>query len=955
MIGRSMNARWFAAAAAVVVASTGVVALGPSAAEAYTPHATLVPEVPAIGFPKILNTPTYVSNNATVRRQVRATDQIGRYIVAGGEFYNIELQNGTVIEQRYFTAFDIDTKQIVCAGQLTFDNDVLAVAPGPTDTTVYVGGRFNKITGADGVERTRIKVGLVDLANCSVDTTFVSIGANGKVTEMVRRGNRLFVAGDFSAFGGVTVETVAELNATNAVVNTAFNFPTANEATDRARALDANPDGTRLYLGGRFGTMTGSGRSIPAPTAVFDISDAAAPVLTAHESSGYVPIIDLQDVALAPDGSAFGLVFGTATTSDYAYYTPTTEASVTYQWRHYMRDSIFSVAITNNAMYVGGHFCKPDAGPGPSDVMAPKMGFDQCTGTNTAGGVWRSHLAALSLVDGTPLTWNPGQDSFVGARRIVATTRGLLVGYDGERTNDIRVGSLAFFDFGAGVEDVTPPSDVTFTAPAVGSPVGNPATISGTATDNLAVVRYELSLQASDGRYLQNDGSLATTFNNFSINAAPDGSFTTTLSMPASTYTARARAVDGAGLKSVNQTSLSFTQTGLEGIAPTVTLSAPTGAVIVGTTPSITGSASDNVAVGMIDVRVRNSAGDYLQPDRTFAPVPVAYPFTVTAGALGTASVSWAINTGNALPIGTYTVDYAATDTSGNSTVASANFTVATDTTAPTLTLAVPATPVVVGTTPAITGTASDNVAVAGLTVRVRTSGGNYLQPNGTFAATAADLAYATTSGGLGAASLGWSLNVGSALPVDTYTVEVAANDVNANSSTTAANFVVQVALPRPAITSFTGFSTRTGNYTVGYRFTVSQPITVGSLGIFDANGNNALDNPSTASVGLWRSNGTMLASVSVPNTTPVANRWFSVDLATPITLTPGTTYVIGQQTFSNGEPYARRGTYTTDPVVTIGRHVNGSPPRRETTMVFPDNRDDNFGLGAPNFTFLTI
>jgi Bacterial Ig domain len=286
------------------------------------------------------------------------------------------------------------------------------------------------------------------------------------------------------------------------------------------RGLDLNADATRLIVAGRFGTMSGSGRTIAAPTAVIDISNPAAPVLTAHSSSGYVTIADLQDAGIAPDGSTVGLVYGTATTSDYVYLTPTTESAVTYRWRHYMRDSSFSVAVTNTAVYVGGHFCKPDAGPGASELMEPKMGLDSCTGTtNFTGGVWRTHLAALALADGTPLTWNPGQDSFGGAQRITATTRGLLVGFDGDRTNSIRTGALAFFDFGAAVEDVTPPSDVTFTSPTAGATVNNPVTIAGTATDNVAVSRYSVTVQRADGQYVQADGTLGAAVATFTVYA----------------------------------------------------------------------------------------------------------------------------------------------------------------------------------------------------------------------------------------------------------------------------------------------------------------------------------------------------------------------------------------------------------------------------------------------------
>ncbi len=830
-----MLRRWGAAMAAGLIALSGSVAIS-KPAEAYVPHATLVPEMPALGFPKILYTPTFLENGAEKRRQVWATDQVGRYLVAGGDFWDVELQDGSVIDQRYFTAFNIDTKQIACAGQLTFDNDVLDVAAGPTDTTVYVAGRFSKITGADGIERTRIRVGLVDLETCSVDTTFVSIGANGRISEIARVGNRLFVGGDFTAIGGVTVETLAELDATTGAVNSAFNFPTSGELTSRVRGLEVSPDGSRLLLGGRFGTISGSGRNIVNPTAVFDITNSAAPILTPHQSSGYVTVADLQDVAISPEGDAFGLVYGTATSSDYVYYTPTVESATSYLWRHYMRDSSFGVAISNNAVYVGGHFCKPDSGPGVTDVMAPKMGIDTCTGTNMAGGVWRTHLAALSRADGTPLTWNPGQGSFVGARRLTVTTRGLLVGFDGERVNDIRTGALAFFDFGPAVEDAIPPSDVTITAPTPGGSVDNPATLAGFATDNFAINRFELSLQASDGRYLQSDGTLAAAFANFVADAAPDSTFTTTRVMPPETYTLRARAVDGAGYKSVNTTSVTFTQTGIERSPPTIGLSVPTTPTTVGSRPAITGTASDDTAVQAITIQVRDGGGLYLHNDLTFAAGVNDFPYTVTSGALGTTAVAWSIDVGTGLAAGNYTVEFSAADPS-------------------------------------------------------------------------------------------------------------------ANTSTSTAGFTMQVAQPRPAITSLTGFSNRADDYTMGYSFTVASPVTVSALAIFDGNSNGTNDNRSAAPVGLWNANGSLLASASVPTDTAVNNGWFYVNLAAPITLTPGTTYVIAHQTYRNGERYARNGTAATDPLITIQQRLSTSTPRNGS-LVMPTSRTTK-EFGAPNFRLL--
>lgn len=675
----------------VVVASVGVVAtvaIPQISSAAFTPHASLVPETPATGFPFVLGTPIYTEFNnncpggCSKNREVYGVDQAGRFIVIGGNFYEIELQDNSTVQQKYFAAWNIDTKQIACSGNFVFNGIVRSVTAAPTPGKVYVGGEFTKITDAAGTAKTRNKVALLDLTTCTVDNTFVSTGANGKVDEIAVLGSRVFVGGDFTAIGGTSVETVAELDGSTGAVKPAFNFPTSGELTSRVIGLSVNSAGNRLLVGGRFGTMTGNGRSIAMPTAVIDISNAASPTLTAHSSAGGYNsvgggISDLQDVSISPDGSVFGLVFGSATVSDYVYLTPSTESAIAPRWKHYMRDSGFGIGVSNNAVYVGGHFCYLDPGPGAYSAMSAKMGLNTCTGSQMGGsGAWRSHLAALSLTDGTPLTWNPGQNSFTGSRRITVTTRGLLIGYDGDRTNSIRTGALAFLDFGPGVEDTTAPSNVTFTAPTAGASVNNPATISGTATDNVGVAKYTLTVQAtSDNRYLQADGTLAAAVNTFTVTAAAAGSFTIALNMPAGVYTAKAKAVDAAGLNSALQTSVTFTETGIETSPPVVAVTAPATAV-TGVPVSVIGTATDNVSVSTVNVQVRNAAGLYLQNDRTFAATANDYTIAITGGALGTPSVAWSADLGSALPVDTYTTSATATDASANTGTATATTTI---------------------------------------------------------------------------------------------------------------------------------------------------------------------------------------------------------------------------------------------------------------------------------------
>ena len=98
-------------------------------------------------------------------------------------------------------------------------------------------------------------------------------------------------------------------------------------------------------------------------------------------------------------------------------------------------DSVYSVAISEKAVYIGGHFAwnesptAPDPWPGLDDV-----GYGTGQGLSGYGlgdaVVNREHLGALDPVDGKALEWNPGSNSYEGNKAMEVTPRGLFTGGD---------------------------------------------------------------------------------------------------------------------------------------------------------------------------------------------------------------------------------------------------------------------------------------------------------------------------------------------------------------------------------------------------------------------------------------------------------------------------------------------------------------------------------------------
>src|SRR4029453_3556909 len=177
--------------------------------------------------------------------------------------------------------------------------------------------------------------------------------------------------------------------------------------------------------------------------------------------------------------------------------------------RHF--DSVYSVAITERAVYVGGHFSfeesptAPDPWPGLDDV-----GYG--TGQGLAGYglgdavVRRDHIGALNPADGKALEGNPGSNSFEGNKAMEATARGLFVGGDGMYQGGKNTGRVAFYDFNS--NPAPSPIDTTVVNPIERRVVasGVQFVIDGQATAPGQVRRVQVEIQDRNTKqYLQDN------------------------------------------------------------------------------------------------------------------------------------------------------------------------------------------------------------------------------------------------------------------------------------------------------------------------------------------------------------------------------------------------------------------------------------------------------------------
>ena len=204
--------------------------------------------------------------------------------------------------------------------------------------------------------------------------------------------------------------------------------------------------GSRLVAIGNFTTVDGLSRRQVATLDLTGPSAAVANWQTSRFAEACSNSFDtyMRDVDIDPEGQYFVIVATGAYRSgrmcDSASRWELRDSGTNLQptWISYTGgDTLYSVAATNKAVYVGGHQRWHN-----NSFAGDRAG---------AGAVEREGIAALDPLNGLPLTWNPGRDRGVGAFALTATDDGLWVGSDTDRIGRWEYhGRLAFFPLAGG-------------------------------------------------------------------------------------------------------------------------------------------------------------------------------------------------------------------------------------------------------------------------------------------------------------------------------------------------------------------------------------------------------------------------------------------------------------------------------------------------------------------------
>lgn len=429
------------AVSVVLVAALAVSGPPASAAQQPSPPPTaraMPSDVPATQTPAV--------NNGSVR----AIAQVGSHLVIGGTFTSVD---GSTRD--HVAAFSATSGALTFGFHPAVNGTVSAVVPGPNDHSVYIGGNFTKVGSASATD-----VALVDVSTGEVVPGFHAASTNyGHVTDLVHRGDRLYLSGTFTKVGGVAHHGLASLDADTGALDPFMDIQLTGHHNDSPggarggvgpKAIDVTADGSRMVVIGNFTDADGLTRDQILEA---DLTGDHAAVRGSWATDRYSPLCYswafdtyMRGVSFSPDGSYFvvtatgGPNAGTLCDAAARWETNASGGDLQPTWVDQTGgDTIWGVTVTGTAVFLGGHQRWMN-NPGGHDSSRP-------------GAVPRPGLAALDTTSGRPLAWNPGRHPRgVAVYAVLATDAGLWVGSNTDWIGHYRYKrpKLAFFPYAGG-------------------------------------------------------------------------------------------------------------------------------------------------------------------------------------------------------------------------------------------------------------------------------------------------------------------------------------------------------------------------------------------------------------------------------------------------------------------------------------------------------------------------
>jgi len=378
---------------------------------------------PAIG--RVVSTnPVNYTPNITNGAAYKSAEANGMLYV-GGSFTSVTAAAGTTptgtFTRNHILAFNAATGSISTSFAPNVNGDVWAIVP--SGTSLYIGGSFSSVNGV-----ARRGLAKIDATTGAVDTSFNAALTSGNVTEAALVSGRLIISGTFpKKILAVNPATGANTGYINVAVTGSV---ASNAGPVEVYRFAVNPAGTKLVGVGNFTTVGGATHY---RAFMLDLGSTAASV----SAWRYTPLQQMcaadslpdymRDVDFSPDGSYFVFVstgfvplsgqIGIALCDAASRFETANLSPTRPTWINYTGgDTLHSVAVTDQAVYVQGH----------------QRWLNNPQGRDNAGpgAVSRPGIGAINTTTGLALSWNPTKDRGVGGKDLLVTARGLWVASD---------------------------------------------------------------------------------------------------------------------------------------------------------------------------------------------------------------------------------------------------------------------------------------------------------------------------------------------------------------------------------------------------------------------------------------------------------------------------------------------------------------------------------------------
>jgi hypothetical protein len=379
--------------------------------------AALIASAP-VAHPRVVSADPVDTTPHVLDGIVNAIAVVGRTVVVGGAFSEVaDAARTTVLPRDNLFAFDLPTGRILPGFAPAVYGEVHALAAGE-DGTVYVGGDFPGVNGTRSSALARLR-----LSDGRPVPGFAPRLTGGSVTALARQGGLLYVGGDFIA----PRTALARLDAGTGAADPGFAITPGAPLTPAVKVYALAVTPTRLAVDGSFTTLGGHSRP---QLGLVDISGRVAKVApwrTAAYARKCAPAFPsyVRGLDFAPDGSHFVVVTtggargGTCDTAA-RFETYAQGSDIRPTWVNATGgDSLYSVAVTGAAVYVGGH----------------QRWLNNPQGRDSAGpgAVSRPGIGAIHPRTGKALAWNPTRERGIGVKAFFTHPSGLLVGSDTTR------------------------------------------------------------------------------------------------------------------------------------------------------------------------------------------------------------------------------------------------------------------------------------------------------------------------------------------------------------------------------------------------------------------------------------------------------------------------------------------------------------------------------------------